>query len=157
LHRFRRHDEHHSVRSLDETAEPCLPLLTGGNVMAIKKGREPRKLQPRDQLIGKVTAVPPRVRDKPLELFAGASFSHDVFWQWMTAASIGHRQRRPHRSAVLGQNRKTSKRANVFRTAARSGHGPYFNGCAPEPAYPTRKKSPPPAPSSPQALSLSWS
>src|ERR1051326_6456514 len=54
--------------------------------MPIKKGSEPGKFQAGDQLIGEFGTVPPRIRDKYLELF-GARLSHNTVNGTKSAAS----------------------------------------------------------------------
>ncbi len=60
----------------DEAAEPRLPVLAGGDVMAVEERREAHKLEACDQLLSEFGRVPARIGDEDLELFASADVGH---------------------------------------------------------------------------------
>ena len=63
---FGRYDKHDCVRLIDQPAEPIFPFLSGGNVVAINERGEANELEPPDQFVNELAAVPPRVRNDTL-------------------------------------------------------------------------------------------
>src|SRR5262249_39634005 len=76
LDSFRRDDKYHRVGLRNQAAQARLPGLAWSNVVAVEERREAGNFEPRQQFVGGLSRIPPRIGDEDLELLSCANVRH---------------------------------------------------------------------------------